>query len=414
MHIVDALVQQVVSKIIVDRSKIPRGPYNAIKPLIVEIREWATVFESFDSNNPASVISVGSNLLDRMIEPEKRVMDPQQMFLIEQGYVYPIPPILQSLFQIALQDTDMRHIADINNRQFYKADITDEIDCMVTALAADEGDNREDRDYQFWLPHDEKIVNKAFKEVAKRFWKDTKAFLLDFKDGDFLITEYEFPNREYKGPVLDYIIGLQEYAKKGIRRVVIIQGVPGTGKSTLCAHAAKTLSDRSLILTADFLSDIPKSDWNMLLAVLNPHMVIVDDIDRMGRNLETSLYMFEDAYYRVPVTLMTTNDQRSLPAAFRRPGRVDQIIDMPEPGEDIIEEVVIEIAKMEGVTDIPKDTLEYLCEIYREYPGAHLVELLRRFKVEGWDYRIPPNDLTFSEFKKEDLNKMIKQVGMKI
>lgn len=413
MHIIDSLLQQAVSKIIVDKSKIPRGAYDAVRPLIREIQSWTEIFDDLDPTKPNTYVHAGWQLLDRVVEPPKSKIDPLWAYLQKADYLYEIPTVLEDLFHFALNHLEMEKVTDVANKSIWRINIGDH---KMLAVGPQDAEEKEDVKYDFYLRPVEKVIQEIYKHVGDIFWKSqSKSIVLDFSDGDFSISQYKFTDREYKGEVLEYVKNLQRYADCGVRRVVILQGVPGTGKSTLCAHASRILSERTLVLTTDFVTEIPRSDWAILLEVLDPEMVIVDDIDRMGsRQAEMSLYMFEDAFYHVPITLMTTNDQAKLPAAFRRPGRVDQIIDMPPPGDDIIEEVVRSIGEMEDMTEIPDDKIPFLVEVCKEYPGAHLVELFRRYKVEGWDYVLPENDIAFRDLKRSQLADMLKNEGHQI
>ncbi|NIP66949.1 AAA family ATPase [Candidatus Bathyarchaeota archaeon] len=202
--------------------------------------------------------------------------------------------------------------------------------------------------------------------------------------------------------MLDEIKNLQNFVDKGVRRVVVLQGVPGTGKSTLCAHASEILSDRTIVLSNTILMHLSRNDWSEVIKLLSPTMVIIDDIDRSNmRSLETSLYLFEDTYYDVPLTLLTTNDQQKLPDAFRRPGRIDQIIEMPEPTKSIRKKIIKQMAEREGVGKIPSDKIDMLDSIVEKYPVAYLVELLRRYRSLGWDYQVPDNDIVFAPIMEE-------------
>lgn len=120
---------------------------------------------------------------------------------------------------------------------------------------------------------------------------------------------------------MDYIEGWQAFRRAGLRRNVLIQGPPGSGKSTFCAQAARTLSSRTLILTSEFFQNIGSAQWCALLEILAPEAVIVDDIDRAGEHsLESKLRLFEEGYCDVPFVFFTTNDHLKLPVFMRRPG----------------------------------------------------------------------------------------------
>jgi ATP-dependent 26S proteasome regulatory subunit len=188
---------------------------------------------------------------------------------------------------------------------------------------------------------------------------------------------------------------LGHFRAQGLRRNILFQGKPGTGKSTLCREAARRLSSRTLILTSEYLSNVAASEWKMLLQMLDPEMVIVDDIDRISYNLESKLSLFEEGHCDVPYILMTSNDHETLPQALRRPGRIDMIFKLDDPEPWVLDEVIRGLAEREGV-EIPTEHLEHLRKIAQETSTAHVVEVFRRAKVQGWGYELN-GDITYTD-----------------
>jgi SpoVK/Ycf46/Vps4 family AAA+-type ATPase len=203
-------------------------------------------------------------------------------------------------------------------------------------------------------------------------------------------------DRAYEGTLTELYEVLRLYMEGEVRRVVLFNGKPGTGKSTLALNLADALSKRTLILSHKTLEWTSLDDWVYILEMFQPEMLIIDDIDRLGSMLQKKLYLFEEKSCNVPLVVLTSNHKDWLPDAFKRPGRIDQIIDMETPSSDIRREVVKKIAMMEGV-EIPEDRLDILDRIHRRYSGAYMVELFRRVKIEGWTYNIPSYDQTFNE-----------------
>src|SRR5690606_5763283 len=118
-----------------------------------------------------------------------------------------------------------------------------------------------------------------------------------------------------------------------------------------CLEAARQLSNRTLILTNEGWDGLSLSDWNLMAKILNPEMVIVDDIDRVSDwALETKLAMFEEGRCNVPFVLLTSNDFTALPQAMRRPGRIDQIVNVSEPTREVLRSIVCLLAQAERVS----------------------------------------------------------------
>ena len=86
---------------------------------------------------------------------------------------------------------------------------------------------------------------------------------------------------------------------------------------------------------------------------------------------------------------------------MRRPGRIDQILQLDQPARPVVEQIVRELAVREGV-EIPAERLPALVEIGCEMSIAHVVEALRRARVEGWQHTSLPCDITFGEGFVED------------
>jgi SpoVK/Ycf46/Vps4 family AAA+-type ATPase len=211
-----------------------------------------------------------------------------------------------------------------------------------------------------------------------------------------------FPDRPYRGNALEYIDTWKKYMEKGVRRCICLQGKPGTGKSTLTRTAATLINKRTVKVTSTAFRRMHFAHWKTMIALLSPDLLILDDIDRIP-DLEEYLDRFEDAYYTVPLTLFTSNDLDEVPEAFLRPGRIDQVLELDDPSPDVRLEVLQEFSLAEGAGVIPVWKIPFVEALYEKYTGAFAVEYLRRVAVEGWEYRLPKNDITFKELVgKED------------
>ncbi|MBA2662633.1 MAG: ATP-binding protein [Bradymonadaceae bacterium] len=231
--------------------------------------------------------------------------------------------------------------------------------------------------------------------VAEAFWRARSTVIIDVINDGMTFRDIDLSTHAYEGSLLGLIAQWKAFREAGIRRNVLLQGRPGTGKSTFCFHAARELSKRTLMLTADFCSEVRVTDWALILSVLRPEMVIVDDIDRVGgHGFEAKLRMFEEGYCDIPFVLFTSNDHTKLPQAMRRPGRIDQIIKVDEPDERVRRRIIGEMAVRVGV-EIPNGEWVRLENMLAELSVAHVIEALRRAKVDGWSSEPVSGDVTF-------------------
>lgn len=246
------------------------------------------------------------------------------------------------------------------------------------------------------LPDDADERERVYEGVAELFWSERRAVMLDssLRGESFCTLSLDGP--AYHGPLELLIERWKAYQAADVRRSVLIQGRPGSGKSTFALHSARALSDRTLVLTAESCDSLGDGPWYTLLRVLDPTMIIMDDIDRLSEHrLERKLRMFEEGYCDVPILLFTSNDYERLPLPLRRPGRIDQILEVEEPDEAIVRDVIRRIAERELV-EVPCEQMDLLLEISRRLSMAHVVERLRRARVEGWHASDVDGDITFS------------------
>lgn len=233
--------------------------------------------------------------------------------------------------------------------------------------------------------------------VADFFWLERDAVLIDHVTDhvEFIAAEVDGPR--YIGPLTSQLDRWERYRTQGLRRCVLLQGAPGSGKSTFACEAARRLSGRTVFMTSAAVNDIGASDWQLLLELLMPEMVVVDDVDRVtDACLERNLRMFEESHCPVPFILFTSNDHTKLPRPMRRPGRIDQILRTDEPDRSVILDVIQTLAAREGVS-VPAARIPTLIDIAETTSTAHVVELFRRARVEGWDAERLTCDITFGD-----------------
>lgn len=122
---------------------------------------------------------------------------------------------------------------------------------------------------------------------------------------------------------------LNAFYNKGIRRSVLLHGLPGTGKSTFARSLFSNKKSRTLHLSIDAARSYETTG---MINILAPNIIIFDDIDRDLEEAEKILQFFEEV--AADVIIASVNNISVLDSALLRPGRFDEIYLMPLPSID--------------------------------------------------------------------------------
>lgn len=179
--------------------------------------------------------------------------------------------------------------------------------------------------------------------------------------------------------------------KKGI----LFYGPPGTGKSHTIHYLAGALKGHTMLLiTAEQVGLL--SEYMALARLLQPSVVIIEDVDLIARDCEEMGSACEEALLNNLLNemdglkesadilfILTTNRPQALEAALvSRPGRVDQAIEFPLPDDEGREKLVRLYAQ--GV-EISGDLVRLIVNRTEKVSAAFIKELIRRsvqFKLE--------------------------------
>lgn len=404
----ESILRVLVSGVMVDGRRIPRKWYNKVAPLLVEFNRWNDTLAEFDTAKPQTWLKTGMRMTGMLIEQEhpSRV-DPVERFLSDNDCECAAPDCTEFVLSDIFSSLKMEDVLKTSARTVYRVDLDKQNDIFLIIVRdnppiggpEEEADDDYDPEYigDVFLQNEDDKAAKALEILGNMFWDSGHTMIfVDKSDDQILGKDHKLSDRVYKGETLDVLLSMKKFKEQNIRRVVVLQGSPGTGKSTLCENIASTLNDRVMVMSNAILTNIDRDGWFNLMGMMKPNLVIIDDIDRVGPSrLESSLYLFEDNNYQVPLTLLTTNDKDKLPLAFRRPGRVDMVFEMPLPGQDIRKKIVVEFAKSMGIDKVPDSHMDFLMVIMDEFPGAYIKELMLRYKAYGFEYEIPTNDMVF-------------------
>ena len=147
----------------------------------------------------------------------------------------------------------------------------------------------------------------------------------------------------------DALRGLSLSTRKGI----LLYGPPGTGKTHTIRYLANNLPGHTtLIITAGQVGLL--SDYMSLARLLQPALVVLEDVDLIARSREEMASACEESMLNKLlnemdglkedadiVFVLTTNRPQDLEAALAgRPGRIDQAIEVPLPDEHGREKLV--------------------------------------------------------------------------
>ena len=123
------------------------------------------------------------------------------------------------------------------------------------------------------------------------------------------------------------------------KRGILLEGTPGTGKSTLITQIIDSIIQKGgivfnisnvndLIRTLGFYQDVLRK-----IEPTTPIVTIIEDIDKVYNQIEPELLDFLDGKRSInhSLTILTTNNSSRLSSALLRPSRVDKryVINLP-------------------------------------------------------------------------------------
>jgi adenylate kinase family enzyme len=377
------------SRFLAGEIRMPESARKQVENLKDSLESVWEIVENFKHDQPVSWLGVGVRVLEKVLD--HRTWDSESEWRIDHGFGVVESRQLR-LWNELIWSLPKEIVYRGYRTQVYRIDLPNGSSFVYSG---DLQERESLRSGSIGIPEDLVARKKLLAGIREFFWSHRSALILDVVDGDETLSDVDLGATPYLGDSLELIAKLREFHDAGLRRNILFQGRPGTGKSTLCREAARRLSSRTLILTSQYLDNVAASEWKMLLEMLDPEMVIVDDIDRISYNLESKLSLFEEGFCDVPYVLMTSNDLERMPQAMRRPGRIDMIFELDAPEPWVLDEVIQGLAMREGVS-VPPEHFDNLRLIAQETSTAHVVEALRRARVQGWGAELN-GDITFAE-----------------
>lgn len=195
----------------------------------------------------------------------------------------------------------------------------------------------------------------------------------------------------YKGAELELIEEWNLFMQKKIPITVLLQGRPGSGKTTLVKTALKIFhaeGKRVLITNIQVLETLETQDWFDVLASLDPDVLWIDDIDRMQPDsMDKTLGKIDRNNYKIPLTIFTANNYKKLPQALYRPDRIDYIYKIDVKEGQVDEVMLEEVLRRVGVdiSSLSLDNIEDMRQLCRGRTPAEMLKYARRGVVLGFD-----------------------------
>lgn len=163
----------------------------------------------------------------------------------------------------------------------------------------------------------------------------------------------------------------------GHNRAYLIDGPPGTGKSTAVTRVATRTGLRTLRVPVEYISDATSQEHfhgcaaiSRLVSMLAPEIVIIHDLDRVPQQYQQNLLdLLEDLRRHTRVVFVTVNNRNALPAAVQRVARLDDHLVMPPLEEEFVRQLLGE-------------HVEFLPAV-RLWPVAYIADLLTRVETLG-------------------------------
>lgn len=128
---------------------------------------------------------------------------------------------------------------------------------------------------------------------------------------------------------------VEPWVRAGRPRSVLVDGRPGTGKSTAVRWVAAQAGRRLLRVPASELAYMQPEAVSALVGLLRPDVVVIDDVDRAGGH-DSMLDMICKVRASCRLLIATTNDVSKITEAAVRPRRFDVHFTIDSLGDDFV------------------------------------------------------------------------------
>lgn len=187
----------------------------------------------------------------------------------------------------------------------------------------------------------------------------------------------------------EFKVDLEKFRARGLNRATILNGHPGTGKTTFANLLSQKMGERLLIIESSPLNKIMNAGFQLstIVDICRPGIILFDDLDRVDRPLD--LFGEVERLNRTKrdrsiVILSSINHLKNIPEPLRRPGRFDEILEFELPSEDLRRTILRSHLDSFG-TRITNGNVDQVVACSEGLSGADLRELALQIDVRGFE-----------------------------
>jgi hypothetical protein len=199
---------------------------------------------------------------------------------------------------------------------------------------------------------------------------------MQFSQDNYIVDEILYENLKNE---------ITSFKNKGIQRSYILNGLPGTGKTTFALEMSKKISGRILKIDSNTFNNLSTGLVRPIVENLRCDFIIVDDIDRIhSQDLAGFLFMLENikSFEHKPTLLATVNKIEELDKAAIRPGRFDDIIEFHLPNTKERYDFFKCYLEKLGFT-ISEENINLLVDATKGMSQAYLKEYCLQYSIEN-------------------------------
>lgn len=383
-----AAASYIAARIVVDDSKVPEPVSEAINETLNRIDSWVNCMEDLDITEPYSWYVTARRAMLKLSHVDSGETDIER-YVVEHNLSTIVPSNLRKLIDTMRKSIRGETVAcDDKEHKLIRYDLDTGVSVYVVEY--------DESDFRILARRDD--AQKVREGIGNAVWGSRRMLFVSQDPraaNSCCFDEIDTPESDFIGEPGLYLDEWEKFVKGGMKRKVLLDGVPGTGKTTLAMEAARRIGDRAVIVDKKTIRYFSEYGWFCMIQILRPNVLVIDDFDRLPSDvLEESFFVLDD---NQPVDLLfiTTNHADRLPDAMLRPGRIDQFIRFGVPSLEVRLKMVSSFSKDVGCQELSEGKSLEMAERMKAHSPAYLKEMLRRISVLGEDYEPREDDQTF-------------------
>lgn len=235
------------------------------------------------------------------------------------------------------------------------------------------------------LKPEEEIVNfEPGTYVIKRGMSGYSVESLKLAKEDFAVMNEDY-SELVVGDVKEFFKSEKFYVDNNLtyKRGILMYGLPGTGKTTLCRKILHELNSKTYNIIVDGNEEVGEGLFSFITKTFKnkPKVLIFEDIDSMEQRQRSSLLNFLDGVKDTHNTfyIATTNHPEQMDGAIlNRPSRFDTVKEIELPNKESREKLLLHyFPSLEG------DELSKAIRDTEGFSGAYFKELFVFCKLRG-------------------------------